>query len=566
MKFKIGDKEDNLELISNEFVLPEKWCIKTENNITGRIIGKWFDDQAFKNCYVKNCLGDYYHSHNNSDQSILKQGYLDANFAHGSPKPGYREITFDQFKQYVVENTMETTKEPIFEVDKWYKINNCWYAKFNSITDSGKYWKFSERITSDKEYHDDHSSLENYKDFPIELLTDLSEIQEYLPYDVTTLKNEEIPVDSSLVGRYLKALKNNPRGVQVNIGNYVLIFEPGYVKVENSKSTWACSFIKEGEFELMPKEFKPCEVKSKAFELDESHIGKYVSLTYGDKHYDKVWVTREDKYIYLLNNCHSNNDGHSNNRNTFQFSLRYDDFKTLNVSCNNIQLLDLDTSNISEKWEPKVGDWVMVHEEELPITSTWLGENGKVKHQGPFLIEKIENACVRKMSGISVLLSFGRFRKAEPHEIPKTEVSDLKLQDPDQTYIKVQDSTANLTMGGAKVYTAEEALAELKRMGFERGVKYVYMLENGKYDEDDICTVSYEPVIKCGGDYIDCGNGFLWSKENPSNLHRGPISGPITKIVDTPFYYRFDAYELKLEPTLDYSKPETLLTKTTLNY
>ena len=51
-------------------------------------------------------------------------------------------------------------------------------------------------------------------------------------------------------------------------------------------------------------------------------------------------------------------------------------------------------------------------------------------------------------------------------------------------------------------------------------------------------------------------------------MHRGPISGPITKIVDTPFFLKHPVgeYEWKLQPTLDYSKPETLLTKTTLNY
>ena len=469
-EMQLGYKEDNLELISNEFVFPERWYIRTENNITGRIIGKWFDDQAFKSCYKRSCLGDCYHSHNNSDQSILKQGYLDANFAHGSPKPGYTEITFDQFKQYVMMKDIKTTKEPIFEVDKWYKINNCWYAKFNCITESNKYWKFSERITSDKEYHDDHSSLENYKDFPIELLTDLSEIQQYLPdgHD-----------DKSLVGRYVKALKDNPRGIAINKGEYALFTDKYTLTVVGTNTgNWSCSSVNEDEFEIMPKRFKPCKVKSEAFELNESHIGKYVSLTYGGKHYDKVWVTREDNYIYLLNNCHSNNDGHSNNRNTFQFSLRYDDFRTLNVNCNNIQLLD------SEKCEPPV--------------------------------------------------------ETKPHE-----------------------------------YTAEEALAALKAMGFKKGVRYVYMYYDGTYS-DTIYTADYDPEIHSSRKYIDCAAGYLWHIDNPSVLHKGPLSELTT--VETvlpnsslytwfvsPIFQAGTSYQPKSD-TLDYSKPETLLTKTTLNY
>jgi hypothetical protein len=72
-------------------------------------------------------------------------------------------------------------------------------------------------------------------------------------------------------------------------------------------------------------------------------------------------------------------------------------------------------------------------------------------------------------------------------------------------------------------YTPEEALAELKRRGFKKGVKYVYMYENGTYDEKDIRTANYEPCIS-GKQYIDCGGGYLWSKENPSHLHRGPVS------------------------------------------
>ena len=81
-------------------------------------------------------------------------------------------------------------------------------------------------------------------------------------------------------------------------------------------------------------------------------------------------------------------------------------------------------------------------------------------------------------------------------------------------------------------YTAEEALAELKRIGFREGVKYVYMCADGTYNESDICTATRQPSIRCDGDYIDCGGGYLWSKENPTHLHRGPIStNPCAEIV-----------------------------------
>jgi len=215
------------------------------------------------------------------------------------------------------------------------------------------------------------------------------------------------------------------------------------------------------------------ETKSQYIEINDSYVGKYVSLNYGSLFYDKVLVTKEQDEIYLLNNCYSNNDGHSNNRSKFQYSLMFSSFYLLNSNCKNIQLLD------------------------IPKTT-------------------------------------------EPYE-----------------------------------YTAKEALAELKRRGFKEGVEYTYMYPDGKYDESDINTADYDPKIHSSGTYIDCAAGYLWHIEYPSNLHRGPIV-EITKTEPVPEFngskfYNWDTptvqtgtyYESR---TPDYSRPETLLPKTTLNY
>jgi hypothetical protein len=104
--------------------LPEKWCIKTERNDIGRLIGKWFNDQSSNGCYVNSCLGEYYHSHNYDNQSILNKGVLSASFANYEPRPGYTEITFEQFKQYAMNEFPENwyirvTAENQDTVSKW---------------------------------------------------------------------------------------------------------------------------------------------------------------------------------------------------------------------------------------------------------------------------------------------------------------------------------------------------------------------------------------------------------------------------------------------------------------
>jgi hypothetical protein len=215
------------------------------------------------------------------------------------------------------------------------------------------------------------------------------------------------------------------------------------------------------------------KTESQYIEINDSYVGKYVSLNYSGLFYDKVLVTKEQDRIYLLNNCYSNNDEHSNNRSKFQYSLMFNSFYLLNSNCKNIQLLD------------------------IPKTT-------------------------------------------EPYE-----------------------------------YTAKEALAELKRRGFKKGVEYTYMYPDGRYDENDINTASYDPEIHSSGNYIDCAAGYLWHIEYPSNLHRGPIV-EITKTEPVPEFngskfYNWDTptvqtgtyYESR---TPDYSRPETLLPKTTLNY
>lgn len=100
---------------SSEFVLPEKWAIKTNNDENGRIIGEWFDRQSGGSCYTNSCLGLYYHSHNYPEQNILKKGDLSRSFADDNVRNDYTEITFEQFQKYVLK---ETPKQESIETGK----------------------------------------------------------------------------------------------------------------------------------------------------------------------------------------------------------------------------------------------------------------------------------------------------------------------------------------------------------------------------------------------------------------------------------------------------------------
>jgi hypothetical protein len=90
-----------------------------------------------------------------------------------------QEVPANKLIQYV---KGELPKEDVkFEKGKWYKFNNCWYAKFEVIHGSGTYWKFSENIDIHGKYNKNPHQVTEWKTVPIVLVENLSEIQQYLP-------------------------------------------------------------------------------------------------------------------------------------------------------------------------------------------------------------------------------------------------------------------------------------------------------------------------------------------------------------------------------------------------
>lgn len=119
--------------------------------------------------------------------------------------------------------------------------------------------------------------------------------------------------------------------------------------------------------------------------LDESHIGKLVSLTYNNRFYDEVLITKEYGIgIYLLNNVRSNNDGHPN-KSVYKYSLFFNDFQEANLFVKDIKFLDKSVKKQSNQ-EFKVGDWVCANGENHTAN------NNSFPKDIPFKILEVDKA------------------------------------------------------------------------------------------------------------------------------------------------------------------------------
>jgi len=98
--------EGHPDKIKKEFILPEKWCIRiTKENL--KVVGSYFDKQCGYdyNTYVdKFWIDRYFHSKNMDRQDILVKSLkrYNASFADSNIRNGFIEITFEQFKKYVL--------------------------------------------------------------------------------------------------------------------------------------------------------------------------------------------------------------------------------------------------------------------------------------------------------------------------------------------------------------------------------------------------------------------------------------------------------------------------------
>ena len=185
--------DEMLEDVEEEFKLPDdgRWCVKaTRENIS--ILGDYWDNGCkLGELYSRKdmfpyWIGRYWCSYNLISGNLLFSENPGSNHIIKEKPNGLLEITFDQFKKYVLKESESTqVKEDVkFEVGKWYKHENGYYGKLMLENRDNKFpvkFPSSEYITQSGEYNTNGTYFNISSMIPIEV--PLSEIQQYLPED-----------------------------------------------------------------------------------------------------------------------------------------------------------------------------------------------------------------------------------------------------------------------------------------------------------------------------------------------------------------------------------------------
>lgn len=71
-------------------------------------------------------------------------------------------------------------------------------------------------------------------------------------------------------------------------------------------------------------------------------VGDLISFDYGGKFYAEGLVVEDGYGFYILNNCHSNNNGHSD-KSKYKFSLKFDTLRIMSNMINHVNNLNKST-------------------------------------------------------------------------------------------------------------------------------------------------------------------------------------------------------------------------------
>ncbi len=157
--------------MTNNFTLPEKWCIKVtkENAI---IIGEFYAEHAWKG-YKESIpnyhIGRYFTSHNLASNVSIFDKPPGFNFSLEYPTSPFVEITFEQFKNYVLKK--ETMKRPqTFKITGskpllkaiWEELIEMGYTKGRYIPTNN--YKELNHICSNYEIFNDTHTIKEFKE------------------------------------------------------------------------------------------------------------------------------------------------------------------------------------------------------------------------------------------------------------------------------------------------------------------------------------------------------------------------------------------------------------------
>lgn len=127
-QYYLGEDVSIILLPEEDFVLPEKWFIKTTEE-SNDIVCDWYD--KIKNCKTNRSIGNYY-----CGDDYRVQGYMYWLDLKIHMIKHYTEITFEQFKKYVLKENMETIKRKITPQQGQQIINiacNEWKQKLAGV-------------------------------------------------------------------------------------------------------------------------------------------------------------------------------------------------------------------------------------------------------------------------------------------------------------------------------------------------------------------------------------------------------------------------------------------------
>jgi hypothetical protein len=283
---------------------------------------------------------------------------------HGSIKDCDKKYKIHSFQEWCNKFGHKPDFKPQFEVGKWYKafwthINRWIYIKPKTVSETNIFCERYDAIWPFvQENH--RSNVSNYCPHEIvnsELLTDLSEIQQYLPDGhvdkISSTKNETMNKLSESQKQVLlaEAKEKYPKGTifksiynpaHCEVNEYIYIFDFNGREIiisTGNAAIWAEGY---GWAKIISTPETKDKIPNNEYitELDDSYIGKYLSLYWSGDFYDKVLVIKENGMIRLLNNSHPNNNEHKD-KSIYKYSLMFSDWDGVLRSCKKIKLLPI---------------------------------------------------------------------------------------------------------------------------------------------------------------------------------------------------------------------------------
>lgn len=379
-----------------------------------------------------------------------------------------------KWAEIIEQPKVETTK---FVEGKWYKYNN-WYIKFQC--NSGGLFKASEEING----YGKHSYCNSYFgecNINKILLTDLTEIQQYLPPNHSDL------IIKDVIPEYVECIKEIV-GTFAKVGIHFQIKKQGniYWYYENKKDSWGNEeqWFRNSKDHFIPStksnylaQFKEEKPMSK-FKIGDKVriINRHVNNSTGTQDYH---LPNGDvgKVCYV---CDYNKTSHSLKENKDGSGKYYGLYSNNNFYYN---FRDSDLELVTEEqWIPKVGDWC------ISLKDTARGRmKGDLLQIVSDISYKRENKNLEENFSdyIYTKSTYSTLRLALPHEIPKSK-EDLF------------NSWRGFVVG--KLYQKKESKSKAYFVGANYRNEPIFELV-------DVIGCNVDEVPK---DYIPKGNGTYW--------------------------------------------------------